>query len=215
MAARSEAARRVARVVTGLVCASTQGRRASKRGRQVKQHIGWRPSIAGWSSDILPWYAKQAELLPDGARVVEVGVYHGRSILFLAEALTELGKTACLLYAVDSWAWREEDWEIFAAHRGVTEGGHMIIPVRGRSVDMASRFGGRSDNDLVFIDGEHDYESVSADIAAWRRVVKPGGIMAGHDYVHVGDHAGVGRAVDEAYPAGVTVEDTVWWVRAQ
>jgi predicted O-methyltransferase YrrM len=35
--------------------------------------------------------------------------------------------------------------------------------------------------DLVFIDADHSYQSVRDDIAAWRRTVKKGGILCGHD----------------------------------
>jgi hypothetical protein len=36
--------------------------------------------------------------------------------------------------------------------------------------------------DFVFIDGAHDYSSVVNDIISWLPKVKPGGILAGHDY---------------------------------
>ncbi|WP_158547456.1 class I SAM-dependent methyltransferase [Rhodovulum sp. 12E13] len=37
--------------------------------------------------------------------------------------------------------------------------------------------------DWVYIDGAHDYVSVARDLELCTRVVKPGGIIAGHDYV--------------------------------
>ncbi len=37
--------------------------------------------------------------------------------------------------------------------------------------------------DFVYIDARHDYDSVLEDLAAWVVKVKPGGILAGHDYV--------------------------------
>lgn len=37
--------------------------------------------------------------------------------------------------------------------------------------------------DFVFIDGNHEYEHVYEDIVEWTKKVKPGGIVAGHDYV--------------------------------
>lgn len=48
---------------------------------------------------------------------------------------------------------------------------------------------------LVYIDGQHSYEAVSGDIALWRNKVKPGGILAGHDYDEISP--GVMKAVDE------------------
>jgi hypothetical protein len=58
--------------------------------------------------------------------------------------------------------------------------------------------------DIVYIDAEHDYESVKADIEAWRPKAKH--ILAGHDYNSFPD---VQRAVRDC---GITphVEGNVW-----
>ena len=37
--------------------------------------------------------------------------------------------------------------------------------------------------DFVFIDADHQYESVKKDITAWYPKIKIGGIMSGHDYI--------------------------------
>lgn len=37
--------------------------------------------------------------------------------------------------------------------------------------------------DFVFIDGAHDLQNVVNDICEWTRIVKPGGVISGHDYV--------------------------------
>ncbi len=50
--------------------------------------------------------------------------------------------------------------------------------------------------DFVYIDACHMYESVKADLKAWWPKVKPGGILAGHDYIS-NKHVGVKKAVDE------------------
>ena len=73
--------------------------------------------------------------------------------------------------------------------------------------------------DFVFIDADHYYESVQADLEAWWSKVQDFGIMAGHDYNGMGDRRkgwGVKRAVDEFFGAmdlEVRVEPgLVWWV---
>jgi predicted O-methyltransferase YrrM len=58
--------------------------------------------------------------------------------------------------------------------------------------------------DLVYIDADHVYESVSQDIADWYPKVKAGGYLCGHDYIEnkirkdgKNTEFGVIRAVDE------------------
>ena len=56
--------------------------------------------------------------------------------------------------------------------------------------------------DFVYIDARHDYDSVMEDLSNWYHKVKPGGIIAGHDYVDGifgGGVFGVKRAVDEFF----------------
>lgn len=49
--------------------------------------------------------------------------------------------------------------------------------------------------DWVFIDGNHDYEFVLNDLKLYEPLIRPGGIMSGHDYTTPKD--GVRRAVNE------------------
>lgn len=74
--------------------------------------------------------------------------------------------------------------------------------------------------DFVFIDADHSYEAVIADIEAWAPKVKPGGWLCGHDYADEFTRTrwyGVVRAVDEqAAVRGWALElgpDTTWWVQ--
>lgn len=91
--------------------------------------------------------------------------------------------------------------------------------VRGESVALAPVIGGYYRPEFVYIDGDHAYDSVKADIEAWWPHVSPGGILAGHDYMP-GEHADVVRAVDEfAAARKLTVKLTEddceyrsWWV---
>jgi len=66
--------------------------------------------------------------------------------------------------------------------------------------------------DFVYIDARHDYESVKEDLEAWWAKVRPGGILAGHDYVDGDLPQGefyVKSAVDEFFGArGIPVHST-------
>ena len=54
--------------------------------------------------------------------------------------------------------------------------------------------------DFVYLDAQHHYEAVRADLLTWAPKVRPGGLLAGHDYLD-GENAagvfGVKSAVDE------------------
>lgn len=50
------------------------------------------------------------------------------------------------------------------------------------SLEAAQQFDDES-LDFVYIDGDHSYQAVMDDIEAWLPKVKPGGILAGDDYV--------------------------------
>lgn len=49
--------------------------------------------------------------------------------------------------------------------------------------------------DFVYIDGAHIYEQVKKDIENYRKLVKQGGILGGHDYIDIKD---VTQAINEA-----------------
>ncbi len=78
--------------------------------------------------------------------------------------------------------------------------------------------------DWVYLDADHEYTQVLRDLAAWTPKVRPGGLIAGHDFVD-GDRViggvltafGVARAVREFFAGrdvGVTEEaHPSWYVR--
>lgn len=76
--------------------------------------------------------------------------------------------------------------------------------------------------DFVYLDARHDFESVKSDLALWYPRVRPGGIIAGHDYLdgHIPAGVfGVKSAVDEFFgrrnlPVASTFQDSPWdsWV---
>ena len=76
------------------------------------------------------------------------------------------------------------------------DAGQVIIK-RQRSADAAQAFGDH-ELDWVYIDGDHRYQGVKADLENFARAVKPGGFIAGDDYGQQGWWGdGVTQAVDE------------------
>lgn len=177
--------------------------------------VRWRPDILGLSStDILIFLRRIAPELPDNAQCVELGVFHGRSLLFLAELLHDLGKTRAVIMGVDPFEYYEGSKE--ATMRNASK----VCQWKGPMVDLfpttsleAAELVPDGSQDLVFIDASHERADVAADIKAWLPKLKPGAIMAGHDYNH-NDLPGVKLAVDEAFGDKVQrAVDTVWMVR--
>lgn len=181
----------------------------------------WRPSLEGWSEDILPWIRDIAPTLPKPARIVEVGAFKGRALVFWGEELRRLGhgastrivgvdaifpRAAVPQYAVPEGenhpdlhrniAATKSDWEPVTIDLMLLE-----------SVVAAKTFEDES-IDLCFIDASHDEASVRLDIEAWTRTVKRGGILAGHDY-GAKQWPGVKQAVDGLVDA-VCVTRSVW-----
>jgi len=128
-------------------------------------------------------------------------------------ARSEYGKMAKMTQA---------DWDKF--HRKVC--GYMpffrqLRIVRMTSLEAAALFKNQYMEkeyfDLVFLDGDHYEEDVEADMDAWWPLVKPGGILCGHDYVWKQDeivhHPGVKRAVDKKFKHVDLHPDCVWSVR--
>lgn len=67
--------------------------------------------------------------------------------------------------------------------------------------------------DLIFIDADHSYESCKADIEAYLPLLRPGGVLCGHD---VGTFPGVTKAVNEALPDAWVLPDFIWlWREGQ
>jgi hypothetical protein len=82
---------------------------------------------------------------------------------------------------------------------------NSIIPCVGKSLEWANVW--PYSVDLIFIDADHEYEAVLADINAWK--VHCHGILCGHDYSPM--FPGVVRAVQESFQEFNT-EGNVWWV---
>lgn len=134
--------------------------------------------------------------------VVEVGVAEGN----FSEDILNWPTPFPNVWLVDRWmsrvdvkgdsampqAWHDKNHQRVLQRTEKFEGRAKIM--RMESTQAAEQF---SDGvlDLVYIDADHSYGGCKADIHAWYRKVKRGGIMAFHDYMNPA--YGVKRAVDE------------------
>lgn len=115
--------------------------------------------------------------------VVEIGCYQGVS--------TEFWALHCAaVIAVDPWP------DIIVRRKFQARVSHYphVFMINGYSPGALEDLIGKAGKvDMAYIDGDHDYEPVKADITACLKLVRPGGWMAGHDY---GSCPGVQQAVD-------------------
>jgi hypothetical protein len=94
--------------------------------------------------------------------------------------------------------------------------GERVHMLRMDSAAAVETFADRSLS-FVYIDGDHSYKGVCADIIAWAKKLKPNGILAGHDYYNRPPFE-VRRAVSDICggPCGITHEPCPsWWVIVQ
>lgn len=169
--------------------------------------------------DFHSFYKEVFDELPDGANIAEIGVYLGHSMAYMATLAKESGKKITI-YAVDTFEGSEEHkisgisffYDAFC--KSIFDLGlrSYVIPVYSPSV-CAAGFDYIPDLDFCFIDAAHDYENVKADILAWRMKVKPGGVIAGHDYCSA--WPGVMDAVDEIFPDRILTSKSVWYKKLE
>ena len=149
----------------------------------------------------------------------EIGVYKGAYTCKFLEAGLEM-------FAVDPWIAftgqgrsqhkQEVQDEIFgiameALNPYVKTGQCHVI--RETSVEAVKNFKPGS-LDFVYIDGCHEFPHVAHDLYEWSKVVRPGGVMSGHDYFNTSPIAQnvlchVRAAVD-AYTELYDIKN--WWI---
>ncbi len=183
--------------------------------------------IRGWY-DFQDIYAEAIAAARDEDTLVEVGVAYGKSLAHLARMAIDAGK-ACRIIGVDPW---ESVWgywddlsilvdkeggarEAFEAEmaRYAPEERKRVDVWQKTSTDAAALVAmnqfqsGRPS--FVWIDAVHDKPHVLEDIAAWMPLIRPGGVIGGHD--HTPSFPGVEEAVTEAFGKdGYEVRGSSW-----
>ena len=150
----------------------------------------WR-FLEGWTNN-LGLYDEAVATAQDGDILVELGVYRGRGLCYLAARAQESGKHLHI-HGVDIFSEKEE--QFVREQLGLAGVDPDTIRIwREPSWEAAQRFADGSVH-WVYIDADHGYEACKRDILAWRPKVKPGGTLCGDDYFD--QHPGVIQAVDE------------------
>jgi len=112
--------------------------------------------------------------LPDNLIMAEVGCYAGES----ATLFLNSGKVK-KFYGIDIWAAPGFD----LAEQKFDE------VTKGRNVEklkmpLSETYGLLPELDFIYIDADHSYETTKSDILSSLKVVKKGGIIAGHGYYY-------------------------------
>lgn len=152
--------------------------------------------VEGW---LTMTEAKGLTRLAFGKRVLEIGSFCGKSTICMGQVAKEI-------VAVDPHDGRATDNERptmleMMQNLAKYQVGNVSIQ-KATSEDFAASFDGEP-FDVVFIDGDHTYEAVRKDQQIALKFLKPGGLIAFHDYRKVprehdgGWDASVTQAVDE------------------
>lgn len=151
-------------------------------------------------------YSDIVKQFPSGSKFVEVGSWKGKSSAYMAVEIANSEKEI-EFFCIDTWEGGPDHqgmeelsqlYETFLNNMKPVE--NYYSHLKTTSLEAVEKF---EDNslDFVFIDASHEYEDVKNDINAWLPKVKPGGILAGHDYYPEGStdwFPGVKQAVNES-----------------
>lgn len=168
--------------------------------------------IPGWNNG-KAFYDMLIATLPPQSKVLEMGVFFGRGMIYLAEH-SEFEVYAVDQFDLDVMCYRSDAIQTNADMYGAVlknvfdRNLQRRITLIALSSERASKLFADQSLDCVFIDGAHGYEDVIRDISYWRSKVKPGGFISGDDYA---EPWGVIKAVDELFPERLLMENGTWY----
>lgn len=120
-------------------------------------------------------------------KVAEIGSFEGVSTMLFSQCVDTVYSIDCYDYKVPETGRIPSHDQLFVDAEKVfiarTKDIKNIIKIRKSSVEASKDFADKS-LDAVYIDAEHDEDSVRSDIQTWRPKIKFGGILSGHDYYH-------------------------------
>lgn len=162
-------------------------------------------SVEGWaafSGLYIEMVRRASPVIP--SHFVEVGSWLGRSAALMGVEIINSHKPI-MLDCIDPWTDGGPDLKDTAYFKSLKETpfalfqrntkpvSHVVNAIRGTSMEAVHRYTNGS-IDFLMLDGDHSYEAVRDEIAAYLPKMRPGGLMSGDDYLW----PGVKQAVDEA-----------------
>ncbi|MFA5020208.1 MAG: class I SAM-dependent methyltransferase [Candidatus Pacearchaeota archaeon] len=146
----------------------------------------------------------------------EVGVYSGENSENLVQNIN-----FSKFYAIDSWVpWegsKRQLKEFKMAERltrkRLSKYGKKCVIIKKKSDDAVKDI--LEKLDFVYIDGDHDYLPVKKDIELYYKLLKKGGVIAGHDINNGLQENGVAKAVSEfsiKNNLDLRVQAPDWWI---
>lgn len=165
-------------------------------------YVAW-PSPTPWLKERFNQFVQQ---LPKDAVVAEIGVQEGTFARFIV-----MHAHPKKLYLIDCWEHQDpqifddpdanveqsKQDKIYNDVKRKFESNPNVVVLKKYSPQAASLF---KDEyfDWIYIDSNHAYEAVKADLDAWWPKVKRGGYMCGHDYIAFDRHGfGITQALNE------------------
>lgn len=181
----------------GIVNVRGQYQFIKRRGLRYRSIFPYE-GIPGWltEDEAITLYELARELPDDAPVAVEIGSWQGKSSLVLSKGLK--GKTRPALYCIDPFngdagasdrviysralsTMNKSLKEVFLDNmrrHGVLD---VVHPLEGYSFEFVKDF--KDQIDLLFIDGNHEFDAVLQDYEQWSPRLKRGGIIAFHDVV--------------------------------
>jgi glycosyltransferase involved in cell wall biosynthesis/predicted O-methyltransferase YrrM len=165
--------------------------------------------IEGWLSEeeaILLY--RLAEKVTGRGAIVEIGAYKGKSTVCLAKGSKKNSKIK--IYSIDHHKNNPPSLPKFKSNLKKAGVEKLVVPIIQTSEEAAKSFD--KPVELIFIDGNHDYEFVKRDFELWFPKLIDGGIIVFHDYYDKQIWPGVKKAIGEInsnYPELVKIESSV------
>lgn len=167
--------------------------------------------IQGWMTTTeLRWLQVQADKCHV---IIEIGVWKGRSTLALSE------NCHGIVYGIDPYitAVSDQRSDIISAAQNnlqqpIKQGKCFLIDATSiQALPLMEKLLWSRKADMVFIDGDHTTDAVSYDIEQYRKLIRRGGILAGHDR----DYIEVQTALQSLIPDYKNGAGSIWYTEVQ